>query len=473
VVLITDGQIRIANRSYYLKGLLETEVLTNAAGAKFTETQNTYALRNEADLTPLANPADLTAVGFPQLVRTDKRWFEGLAVAGKSTYETFAYDRYGNVKLYFDASEAPAADDVEATIAYHEDVPAYIVGKAREIVVEGNGAEMRRRSATFQPTTGNMLEARQVLAGGTAAVSTMTYLADGNLATITGPANHAGQRYARTYTYDPAVATHVASVTDSFGLSSTALYDLRWGVTTQSRDTNNQVMTTTYDAKGRTATVTGPYQQGTGLATIAFDYQLNTATHPVAWARTRHADPDRAASDFIETYTHVDGLKRAIQVKKDHALSNGTGGVTDLLTVSGRTRFDAFGRTSEQFYPTTAALGTGTALAPAFDSGASNNNWTRNQKIRLEAGSLMGTWEVVDSPRKKDNPSGADHHPDQFLVEHAKEKGYQIESLSLSRPACPNACGPYLKNEGLQLLFTNRKNGGDKQRSAPKGGKRR
>jgi len=38
-----------------------------------------------------------------------------------------------------------------------------------------------------------------------------------------------GQRYTLSYTYDPTVATHVESITESFLLSSRATYNLSFG----------------------------------------------------------------------------------------------------------------------------------------------------------------------------------------------------------------------------------------------------
>ncbi len=61
---------------------------------------------------------------------------------------------------------------------------------------------------------------RQSLADLTTAVTDLSYFTNGNLQTVTGPANKVGQRYTLSYTYDPTVATHVASITDSFGVLS-------------------------------------------------------------------------------------------------------------------------------------------------------------------------------------------------------------------------------------------------------------
>src|SRR5712691_4798004 len=102
---------------------------------------------------------------------------------------------------------AGAADDVLATITYTNCQPAYII-KANHIEVRGNGTPMRLRDANIDCTTGNLTQVRQSLADLTTAVTDLTYFTNGNLQTVTGPANKAEQRYTLTYTYDPTVATH-------------------------------------------------------------------------------------------------------------------------------------------------------------------------------------------------------------------------------------------------------------------------
>ena len=233
-----NAPYRIVTRSYntgnfYLKGLLAEETLSDAAGNKYTDAAYTYKLIDVATGQPLTDPAALrTAVGFPQHQRTDKYWYEGQAAFGKKTYETFAYDQYGNITDYQDTADGAAGQLAEARIGYWQDPAAYI-SKANLIDVYGAGVLMRHRSATFQAGTGNLLEVIKSLASGASAVTDLAYDAYGNVKTVTGPANATGQRYAKTYSYDPAVNTYVTSVSDSFGYRSRAAYDYRFGAATQ------------------------------------------------------------------------------------------------------------------------------------------------------------------------------------------------------------------------------------------------
>jgi hypothetical protein len=86
---------------------------------------------------------------------------------------------------------------------------------------------------------------------------------------------------------------------------------------------------------------------------------------------TKHYDPQHP-SDDLETVTFVDGFGRAVQVKKDGVVTTTTGGTNPqdqkVMIVSGRAKFDPFGRVREAFYPVTEATGSKTVFNPAFDA---------------------------------------------------------------------------------------------------------
>ena len=315
------------------------------------------------------------------LTRTDRRFHEGNASPGKTTYTTHEYDPLGNVTRFTDAGDTGAADDVVAVIAYTA-CPNYLV-KPTRIDVTGGGAALRRREATLDCATGNVTEVRQVLANGSAATTNLAYLPNGNLQSVTGPANHAGQRYTLTYEYDPVVATHVARVTDSFGLSSQASHDYRFGKVITTTDTNAHQTTYFHDPVGRVVSITGPYEQGQATATLAFAYapvetpasDATGQTVPltqVPWALTRHVDKDAGGalkpSGTLDTLLFTDGLKRVVQTKKDASvLEAGASQPADKMIVSGQVTFDPFGRAIVQRYPVTEPKGGNTAFNASAD----------------------------------------------------------------------------------------------------------
>jgi RHS repeat-associated protein len=352
--------------SYYTKGLPKRERLEDAADRPFKETEHTYRLHNVATGSELVDAQSTTATVFPQRIRTDERFYEGQATAGKSTFATYEYDALGNVTRFFDAGDTGTQDDVAATIDYSDCTDTYVVGTPVRIKVVGNGAVMRQREATLDCTTGDVTQVREVLADGTAAVTDLAYFPNGNLRTVTEPTNARGQRYQLTYEYDSVVQTHVTAVNDSFGYRSGTTYNFTYGTPTSTTDINNNRTTYTYDIFGRTASITGPYEQGGDTATIRFAYH-HDATVP--WAQTQHLDSFRSATDTIDTVIFIDGLKRVLQTKKDGTIHTGVDTAPqDVMLVSGRQTFDFVGRTIEQFYPVTEPLGTPGGFNTAYDA---------------------------------------------------------------------------------------------------------
>jgi hypothetical protein len=69
-----------------------------------------------------------------------------------------------------------------------------------------------------------------------------------------------------------------------------------------------------------------------------------------SWAKTAHYDRDAtgAAKDSLDTVLFTDGVKRVIQTKKDATVAG-----REVMIVSGKTEFDALGRSTKQFYPIT------------------------------------------------------------------------------------------------------------------------
>ncbi|MFL6161611.1 MAG: SpvB/TcaC N-terminal domain-containing protein [Jatrophihabitantaceae bacterium] len=343
-----------ATDSFYTHGLSLRDRTYDASGRLFTDTQNTYVLR---DVTTGAEPADgtsTTATIFPQLTRTDQRFNEGGPAAAKSTATANHYDSYGDIDVTTDYGDAGTADDVVAQIGYTTCATTR-VRSANSIIVTGGGIQMRRRESNVDCATSDITQVRQYLADGSAAVTDLTYTADGNILTVTNPPNANGQRSTVTYGYDPTLRTYVEQITDNFGLTSRSTHDLRFGTVLSQTDENNNVESFSYDEFGRTTSVTGPYEQGSGTPTISFEY------HPEAsdpWAITRHLDKFRSPTDTIDTVVFIDGLGRQIQTKKDATVYNGTAGGQDVMTVSGAVAYDAFGRQTAARYPITEPLGT-------------------------------------------------------------------------------------------------------------------
>lgn len=345
----------------YGAGLLLKRTTADGSGRKFTETVNTYRLRDTATGAEVTDPRSTTATVSPELVRTDSRFYEGTATASKSTYTTTAYDALGNVVRTLDAGDSGTADDLETVVSYAACTGTYVVGTPTSTVVVApglGGKEQRRSAADVDCATGNITQVRETLAtsgSDAVAVTDLEYLPNGLMRRVTEPRNAKGQRYQLVYEYDAEVQTHVTKVTDSYGLSSTSTYDLRYGVADTAVDTNGQKTTTTFDEFGRVTSVTGPYEQGGDLPTIRFAYHPEAA---VPWALTQHYDRYRSRTDTIDTVTFTDGLGRTVQTKKDATVSTGPDSApADVMTVSGQNVFDFAGRVTSTYYPVTEPLG--------------------------------------------------------------------------------------------------------------------
>ena len=353
------------NDSYFGKQLPVSEVvegLDTGAPRLFSTTENQYTFREVDTQQALATPAALAATlssVFPELHTTIRRRAEGDASASVQTEVDQTYDADGNVIQMTDTGDAGPADDYTATMTYtgHGGANAgcavhHIIGLADSITVKAaDGSLLRHRESSFDCGNGDLTELRQATEGTASAVSDFQYAGNGNLTAVAGPPNLRGQRYTLGFAYDAPTHSHVIAVTDAFGQISTSDYDFRFGAVTKDTDDNGNSIISSFDDFGRISTLVGPFEAGTGLATIQFDYHPEQS---VPYAHTANVDVFRSVADPIETVIFTDGLQRVIQTKKDATVFQGkASSPVDVMTVSGCVAFDHVGRTFEAFYPTT------------------------------------------------------------------------------------------------------------------------
>src|SRR5205807_1173989 len=108
------------NDNVFDSGLLTSQVLKDASGAKFEETDSTWSLIDlktnaAADLSlPPSDPAGVRllgiAVGAVQ-TQTHQSWFDAAGGVGEETTSTFTYDALGNVVTQVDAGQKETASD--------------------------------------------------------------------------------------------------------------------------------------------------------------------------------------------------------------------------------------------------------------------------------------------------------------------------------------------------------------------------
>jgi len=354
--------------NYFTKGEQVSSLLQSADGKKYKETINTYELRDIATGSVLPDSYKTSDAGaaYVAMSRTDQLFYEGQPNPGKSTYVTYGYDTRGNITQYTDFGDAGSGDDVSTAITYYDVPDKYIVGSPKSIVVTGSGTVYRKRETTINTQTGDVTQIRAYLQDGTVAMNDMGYDAYGNLINITGPANASGQRFKQDYVFDDDVHQYIIKASNSYGYSSQASFDLRFGRPLSTTDLNNNSIQYQLDDLGRVVQMTGPYELAAGVPyTLRFDY------HPdgvVPWAHTAHYDPAHPGND-LETVTFMDGLCRPLQTKKDAAIFQGKGKADkEQMVVSGRVLFDGLGRQSAVYYPVTENKGNEGTFNPGFDN---------------------------------------------------------------------------------------------------------
>lgn len=369
-----DNRIR---QYFYKKGILTKSYMLDGLGRKHNETIYTYKFYNPGIPTPTTTVADynttstpiipnatatFNAASFsdnsrvlPLLIATNTKAWEfdsetaGAASHMKQQFTTVdLYDKYGNVKQFQDKGPnlADIADDIRVNILYFYNANN-VVNVPMEHRITNSGVVFRL-SRNFVNTLGDVIQIRKYLTTSLTseyALYDIEYDTFGNIQKIMHPkgalSDPNSSRMSYTYTYDTNTKSYITSVVDSYGYSSSTDYRYDFGVPTKTTDSNNKVIEYIYDTFGRPTEVKGPYQS---TWTIKNEYFPDLAI-PVAL--TAHFDD----TGEIYTSTFIDGFQRVIQTKKE--LQNCECGTQNTsayrLSVSGKVKYDEFGRANESY----------------------------------------------------------------------------------------------------------------------------
>lgn len=367
-------------------------IVEDGSGNKFTEKINeyyTYKVKATSDnysFTADNNLCTDRASVFTPLKYTKTIAFEGQKdgmVANEIFYEYYLNGSYGDLKNYTYSDKGTlgntgtGAFNYRTSVEYTHNKNKHIFGLPVKVQVKGSDGLLYRQTEALYDTNyaNHLTKITQTLDGsGNKAVTDITYDRYGNVKQKTLPENSKGQRMFYKYLYDREYNMYVERVEDAFGYrSEMENYDYRFGIPLTTRDINGYTMETTIDNLGRVRTLTAPNEQAEGLPyTIKFEYHPQIVKNndgslkSPAYAITKHYDPQHP-NDDLETVTFIDGYGRAIQVKKDGVIYE-NGSEKNVMILSGRAKFDPFGRVREAFHPVTEELGNKTVFNPTFDA---------------------------------------------------------------------------------------------------------
>lgn len=368
------------NQSYFLNGLVESSYVIqgNDENKKFSKAKNhyeIYALNDSNDEINLSTalPANFDVGGtegrrsaIVLLTKSITDLYELDPSPQLTTEVRMKYDSKGRVIEYINKGNIlDNTDDYSSVIEYHNSMNALnIISVPQSIKVSTPSLGLvRERTTDVDSSNGNIVKI-SANNNGNWALTRMEYDQYGNLIQIIYPQNSAGESMSYDYTYDSVYNKYVIKIKDAFGYSSSATYDSNFDKPLEVLDLTGNKMIYTYDNFGRSTKIIAPKEiLASKPYTIKFEYypflsQIPsgsglTASNFVPVAVTSHYDQQNPAND-IQTFTFIDGMARPIQVKKDIYYNNGTTeepNFIEALSISGKSKFDEFGRVIEQYHP--------------------------------------------------------------------------------------------------------------------------
>lgn len=337
------------------------------------------------------------------------------------TKEMYAYSTsYGNLSTYqfIDLTNNVGYSD---TITYSNPK----LGLATDVKIYGSDGKLYRHvSASYKDkkTPYAMTQMVQYIDDEKKAIFNFEYDKTGNMIRKTFPNGDKSSKQDSMffkYTYDRKYNMYPERVEDAFGYHSEMEdYDYRYGTPKTVRDMNGYTVLYEFDDLGRTAKIIAPKEQREGKGdgkeyTVSYEYN-DKGDYKSRYAITNHYDPQHPENP-IQTVTHVDGLGRSFQVKKDAEIEG-----VEKMIVSGRVEYDHLGRTIATYHPSTCDLTSKTGIAPFGD--------------RLLNSS---TYDVIDRPLSQTLPgdeSGEIKEASVTTVSYSIDKEKKARKTTISDP---------------------------------------
>lgn len=367
------------NQNYFMHGLVKESYVLKGVdeNAVFSKTENTYVLN------PVITATGLLDLTTPLAFTYDTGGTQGRRSAGALLTETTSYTyelgttplvskvqmEYNNqarVTKYKYLGDPNNADDNYTTeIDYHTSATLSVhnlIGLPKEIrVKDNNGALKRKRQTTLaSEDTGTIASVSSYYTATDVATTNMLYDVYGNMTKVTLPPNDNAMSMFYNYNYDTDMHKYLISVENAYGYTSSTTYNVYTDKVLTQTDIAGNTITNTYDNFYRLTDVTSPKELAVNVPyTIHMDYYPFIDDLPsgitvdaddfMPLAVTSHYDVQNSGND-IQTFTFIDGLGRAVQVKKDIQMELGDT-FNEYMSVSGKAMYDTFGRAVRTYQP--------------------------------------------------------------------------------------------------------------------------
>lgn len=256
---------------------------------------------------------------------------------------TYEYDGYGNImtEVAYGTVGANAIPDDErkTSFEYTTDTVNWILDRPTHILVTDENDAWVKESMNWFDARGLLEKEQHRIAEGDRFIdiATNTYYPNGNLESITN-----ARGFTRTVTYDPQFNAFPDSESIEVGagnpnLFTSAQYDARWGLVTQSTDYNGNVVSFQYDSFGRLVAVIAPgdspekptkqydYRAGDVIRGWQYDYgaagnltlTMGAPGSTINRVRTLLRETFNSPG-VIESFAYTDGLGRTLTTWQEH-----------------------------------------------------------------------------------------------------------------------------------------------------------
>ena len=337
------------NRSYHRRGKKLSQSVSDAGHHRWDETLYDVAVFDLENGEP-AGDGDCPLVSYPLIEKTVTNHYEGNTTPRQTTAVGFRYDSRRNIVRYTNWGDTNrTGDEVCAVMQYLDGQQRNLITLRSSVDVHGGSqptaALMRHAEFTYNGRGSLLSRTDRIAADGTSAETRYHYDRYGNPDSVILPPNGSGQRMHYAYTYDPVLHRLPVRVDDAYGRTSHATYSYRYAKPLTVTDVAGSTVRYTYDALGRTTSVTAPDELAHGLPYTWCAKYFNYAAITLHYDRFSPADP-------IRTVTLCDGWGRVVQIKKDICVEG-----QPAVQLSGRVEYDALGRAVKVYDPVADATG--------------------------------------------------------------------------------------------------------------------